>query len=103
MSLVMILRYKGEGDAARRFAEEMVSSGLVQRIRDEPGNESYEYFFPMEDQESVVLIDAWKDQSALDFHHASPMIGEIMDLRNKYGLKMSAQRLISDDRASERW
>lgn len=42
-----------------------------------------EYFFPMDDPETVLLIDSWTDQAAIDAHHASPMMGRIMALREK--------------------
>ena len=45
MSLVVNIYYKGENGSARRFAEEMISSGLVNAIRNEEGNFRYEYFF----------------------------------------------------------
>ncbi|MCR4990196.1 MAG: antibiotic biosynthesis monooxygenase [Lachnospiraceae bacterium] len=89
--------YKGSDGAARIFAEDMVANGVVDRIRKEPGNIRYEYFFPMDDPETVLLIDSWKDQSAIDRHHASPMMGEIMKLRQKYDLHMKVDRFISDD------
>ena len=37
--------------------------------------------FPMDDEETVLLIDSWTDQEALDKHHASPMMTRIMELR----------------------
>ena len=40
----------------------MTESGLVNKIRAEEGNERYEYFFPLDDPESVLLIDRWRDQ-----------------------------------------
>lgn len=43
--------------------------------------ERYEYFFPMDDPETVLLIDRWKDQEALDIHHKSEMMNEIAVLR----------------------
>ena len=46
----------------------MTSSGIVCEILAKDGNERYEYFFAMDDQESVLLIDQWRDQSALDAH-----------------------------------
>lgn len=42
----------------KKFAEEMVSSGTVEEIRAEDGNLKYEYFFPMNDKETVLLIDS---------------------------------------------
>ena len=92
MSLIINIYYTGTNGSARKFAEEMVSSGIVDRVKLEEGNERYEYFFPMEDSETVMLIDKWKNQEVLDLHHKSEMMKEIADLRNKYELKMRVER-----------
>ncbi|MCF0115709.1 MAG: antibiotic biosynthesis monooxygenase [Erysipelotrichaceae bacterium] len=97
MSLTVNLFYKGVNGSARKFAEEMVSSGIVDKIRSEEGNERYEYYFPMEDPETVLLIDRWSSQEAIDIHHDSPVMGEIMKLREKYQLEVRAERYISND------
>ena len=91
------LYYTGTDGRARAFAEEMVRSGAVSAIRAEDGNLRYEYFFPMEDPETVLLIDQWRDQKAIDAHHASPMMGQIAALREKYDLHMKVERFVSDD------
>lgn len=92
MRITVNILYTGQNGSARAFAEEMVSSGLVEKIRAEAGNERYAYFFPMEDSESVLLIDRWKNQEAIDAHHKSEMMSEIAALRKKYGLKMKVER-----------
>ena len=97
MSITMNLYYTGTNGSARKFAEEMISSGTVDAIRAEPGSLRYEYFFPMNDPETVLLIDSWADQEAIDAHHASPMMQTIADLRSKYDLHMRAERYISDE------
>ena len=91
------LYYKGINGNARAFADEMESSGIADAIRAEEGNLRYEYFFPMDDPETVLLIDSWKDQESLDIHHASPMMGDIMALREKYALSMRAERYVTDE------
>lgn len=92
MSLIINIYYKGENGNARKFAEEMVSSGIVDRVRKEEGNERYEYFFPMDDPETVMLIDRWKNKEALDIHHKSEMMKEIAKLREKYNLHMKVEK-----------
>lgn len=57
MSLTVNIYYTGQNGSARKFAEEMVNNKIVEKIRSEEGNEKYEYFFPMDDEESVLLID----------------------------------------------
>lgn len=96
------LYYTGTEGSARAFAEEMVSSGTVAAIRAEDGNVHYEYFFPMEDPETVLLIDQWRDQAAIDAHHASPMMAQIAALREKYDLHMKVERFDSDDALPEK-
>ncbi|MBR3231123.1 MAG: antibiotic biosynthesis monooxygenase [Lachnospiraceae bacterium] len=90
--LTVNLRYTGKDGAARRFAEEMTSSGTVAAIRAEAGNLRYEYYLSMEDPETVLLIDSWETQKAIDVHHASPMMGTIARLREKYDLHMTVER-----------
>jgi len=97
MAITVNLYYTGAHGSARKFAEEMVSSGVVGQIRAQEGNLRYEYFFPMEDPETVLLIDSWKDQRAIDAHHASPMMASIMKLREKYDLHMKVERYVSDN------
>ena len=97
MAITVNLYYTGTNGSARRFAEEMVSSGVVARIRAEAGNLRYEYFFPMDDPETILLIDSWADQQAIDAHHASPMMAELAALRDKYDLHMKVERYRSDD------
>ncbi len=92
MAFTVNIYYTGIGGNAKKFAEEMQSSGLVDRIRAEKGNLRYDYFLPLDDPETVLLIDAWQDEEALDAHHKSPMMKEIAALREKYRLKMRVQK-----------
>ena len=91
------LYYSGVNGNAQKFAEEMESSGTADKIRAEKGNVRYEYFFPMKDSETVLLIDAWENQEAIDAHHASPMMQTITQLREKYDLHMRVERYVSVD------
>lgn len=92
MSITINIYYTGKNGSARAFAEEMTSSGVVDRVRAEEGNERYEYFLPIDDPETVLLVDRWRDQAAIDAHHKSPMMEEIAALRKKYNLKMRVEK-----------
>ena len=95
MSITVNLRYTGQDGNARKFAEEMISSGTVDAIRAEAGNLRYEYYQPLDDPETVLLIDSWQDQVAIDAHHESPMMAVIAALRDKYDLHMTVERFMS--------
>ena len=97
MSIVVNIYYSGENGAARKFAHEMISSGTVDAIRKEEGNIRYDYFFPMGDEETVLLIDIWENQESIDLHHQTPMMKKIAELRDKYNLHMRVERYKSED------
>ena len=97
MSLTVNIYYTGENGNARKFAEEMEQSGTAAAIRAEKGNLKYEYFYPVNDEETVLLIDSWENQEAIDAHHATPMMNKIMELRNKYDLHMRVERYKADE------
>lgn len=97
------LRYKGAN--ARAFAEEMTMSGTVDVIRAEAGNLRYEYYQSLDDPETILLIDSWTNQAAIDAHHASSMMATVAVLREKYDLHMTVERFVSieDNAGDERF
>ena len=92
MAITVNLRYTGKNGSARKFAEEMTAGGTVAAIRAEAGNLRYEYYQSLDDPETVLLIDSWENQEAIDVHHASPMMAVIAALREKYDLHMTVER-----------
>ena len=79
----------------------MTASGTVDLIRAEAGNLRYEYYISFDDPETVLLIDSWTDQAAIDAHHASPMMATIAALREKYDLHMTVERFVSVEENAE--
>ena len=97
MPITVNLRYTGTNGNALKFAEEMMASGTVDAIRAEEGNLRYEYYQSLDDPETILLIDSWANQEAIDLHHASPMMETIAKLREKYDLHMTVERYTNAD------
>lgn len=97
MAITINIYYTGENGSAKKFAKEMLERGIVDSIRAEEGNLRYEYFVHMDDDETILLIDSWQNQQAIDLHHHSPMMTEIAALREKFHLHMKVERYISDE------
>ena len=97
MAITVNLRYTGVDGNALKFAEEMITSGTVDSIRAEEGNLRYEYYQSLDDPETILLIDSWASQEAIDAHHATPMMATIAALREKYDLHMTVERYTGAD------
>lgn len=52
MAITVNIYYSGVNGSARKFAREMISSGVVSDIRAEDGNLKYDYFYPVDDEET---------------------------------------------------
>lgn len=97
MAFTINIYYTGSNGFAKQFAEEMINSGIVDEIRNKKGNLRYEYFTPLNDEETILLIDSWENQEALDEHHKSETMQKIIELRNKYDLHMKVERYCLED------
>jgi quinol monooxygenase YgiN len=97
MAITVNIYYTGKNGNARRFADEMIATGIVDEIRKETGNIRYDYFIPINNDDTVLLIDSWQNQQAIDLHHKSPMMTKIIALREKYDLHMKVERYISEE------
>ena len=97
MAFTINIYYTGSNGSAKRFAEDMINSGIVNEIRNKRGNIRYEYFLPLDDKETILLIDSWENQDALDEHHKSETMNKIIELRNKYDLHMKVERYTLED------
>lgn len=80
------IRYTAENGNVRKYVEEMESSGIAAKIRAVEGCLGYDYFYPADDPDGLLLIDSWSDQAALNRYHSSPAMQEAAALREKYGL-----------------
>ena len=96
-AITVHIYYTGENGSAKAFVKEMLTSGLVDEIRKEKGNRRYEYFFSVEAEETVLLVDSWDNQAAIDLHHASSIMDQITELRIKYHLHMKVERYFLDE------
>ena len=101
MAITVNLYYTGVNGNAKKYVKEMIESGTVAKIKAEKGNLKYDYFFPVDDEETVLLIDSWEDQESIDIHHASPMMKTIFELREKYDLHMRVERYTSIEENKE--
>lgn len=90
--ITIIIKYKGINANARNFMKEMIDKGIVDKIRKEEGNLRYDYYLPIDDNNSIILIDSWINQEALDKHHQLPLMKDISNLRIKYDLHMEVEK-----------
>ena len=66
MAITINIYYSGTNGGAREFCQRNDCQRNCRGDSCRKRNSRYEYFFPMDDEETVLLIDSWTDQEALD-------------------------------------
>ncbi len=94
--IVLNVYYKGENGNAKRFVGKMEESGIAPSVRTEEGNIAYAYFSALGDDETVILVEKWASQRALDLHQAQEKMKTIARLRTDLGLSVCVERYMSD-------
>lgn len=92
--LTINIYYRGKD--AINFMNEMESSGIADAIRAKDGCLRYDYFIPVQEKNTVLLIDSWSNQEALDEHHHSDLMPKIASFRDKYDVHMTVERYVGE-------
>ena len=92
MAITVNIYYSGDGDNARKFAAEMISSGTVARIKAEEGNLKYDYSFDAEDSNALILTELWKDHEAVAFHNGREHFKKLGEMKSEYVESVEIQR-----------
>ena len=89
-NIVLHVYYTGE--KARAFVEEMESGGLQAAVKAEDGCLQYDYFLPTRDAGVALLLEKWRDKTAIEAHNASENMVKLKATKAKYGLETKIER-----------
>ena len=89
-NIVLHVYYTGE--QARAFVEEMQSGGLQAAVKAEDGCLQYDYFLPTQDAGVALLLEKWRDQTAIEKHNAGENMVKLKAVKAKYGLETKIER-----------
>jgi quinol monooxygenase YgiN len=95
MSRIMIVvEFEVRPEHRNQFIELM--KGHAQRSRAEDGCQQFDVLLPQEDQVRVFLVEAWRDQAALDVHSKGPMLAKTRETYQPWLVGRRATRCIAD-------
>ncbi len=65
-----------------QFLAGVKENGIEQKTRDEAGNCKFIFTEPVSDPLSVLLLEQWKDQAALDAHKQEAHFAKFTEIKN---------------------
>jgi quinol monooxygenase YgiN len=95
MSRIMIVvEFEVKPQHRNEFIELMKAH--AQRSRAEDGCQQFDVLLPEEDQSRVFLVEAWRDQAALDVHSKGPMLAKTRETYQPWLVSRRVTRCIAD-------
>lgn len=90
--IILHVTYQCLPGKAEEFVRILKESGLQQTVRAEDGNLQYDYMISCEAEDTVVLLEKWRDAAALNAHAATAHMKRMPELKEGRVLKTVIER-----------
>ena len=75
------------------FVQAIKNSGIQEKIRGEDGCLRYDYLLSCEAEDTVVLMEQWRDAAAQEKHMTQPHMEDLHRMKDEYVLDVRLERL----------
>jgi quinol monooxygenase YgiN len=82
--LVVHVTYFTEDGKKDDFLKEVEEIDFLNKVRREPGNMYYDYYFPMTDPNAVFIAESWEYPEAFEAHQKTEHAAMLQDIKKKY-------------------
>ena len=82
--IVLHVVYRCKPEMREEFLENILAEGIDVASRAEDGNLQYDYFFPADNENDLLLIEKWRDAGALAEHGAQPHFVRLKEIKTEY-------------------
>jgi quinol monooxygenase YgiN len=83
MIIVNVL-YKIKPGERTAFLAACSEIGLLEHTNEEKGNITYDYYFPVSDENAVFCAELWEDADAFKAHRSTPHVEKFQDVKRRY-------------------
>ena len=82
--IVLNVTYRCKSGMRDAFLERIMAEGIDIACRAEPGNLKYDYYYPADDGDEVLLVEKWRDAGALKTHSEMPHFIRLAAIKPTY-------------------
>ena len=87
MKLFVEVHYQVKPRKREEFYRKIQEQGIDTDSRAEAGNIKYDYYYAIDDPDSICLIEAWTDGEAQIAHGSTAHYAKLTALKNEYVVK----------------
>ena len=91
-NIILHVYYRCKSGVAQDFVRAIKESGAQDLVRAEDGCIQYDYTLSLEEPDTVVLLEKWRDSDALAAHMQQPHMETIKELKSRFALDTVIER-----------
>ena len=82
--IVLNVTYRCLPGMKEKFLEAIAAEGIAAASRAEAGNCKYDYYFPADGGDELLLVEKWQDAAALAAHRTLPHFARLGELKTAF-------------------
>ena len=95
---IIAVRYTFKEEGGREKAvKEMTESGVLAAIRNEDGCLTYDYYFPVEEPNTLALYEEWESAEHQKIHMTQPHMKTALEIMGKYTESVTIKKLTVEE------
>ena len=92
MKQILEVHYTVRDGMREAFYERIISEGIAAASRNEPGNESYDYYFSTDNVNELLLLEVWKNEEAVKAHGRTEHFARLGAVKQEFVLDTKIYR-----------
>ena len=90
--IVLNVTYKCRPGMREEFLETILREGIDEASRAEAGNLKYDYYLPFDGGDDLLLVEKWRNETALAAHAETPHYAKLKELKPQYVTETVVER-----------
>ena len=91
--LILLVKYQTKPNKRKDFVKKVTSSGVLEKIRQEDGYISYDYYYDAVNPDCVLLVEVWQSKGQQQQHLRSEHTHILKEIKEKYVLDTSVHEI----------
>ncbi len=94
--LTMIVYYHCKAGARNEFVKEIAAADIAAKCQAENGCKQYDFFLPLNDDDTLLLVEKWESEEAQKIHMTTPHFQLLSSLKERYVERVGIEKIFHD-------
>ncbi len=90
--IVLNVTYRCKPDMRDAFLERIMAEGIDEACRAEKGNLNFDYYYPADGGDELLLVEKWQDAAVLKSHGETPHFARLGAIKPDYVIDTVVER-----------